>query len=326
MSIFARVLTFLIFAAITILSDAEWYSVSEDIMGTKVSVELWHDDKTTAEKSMAAVMNEMHAVDQGMSPYIPSSELYKLNSYAAEKPVVVSSELFSLIEKSLYFSNVSGGAFDISFSSVGRFYDYRDAVSPVDAEIKKNLSAINYKLIEIDKAKRSVRFNHPQMKIDLGGIAKGYAVDRAIDELQSRGITSAIVSAGGDSRILGERRGNPWLIGIRHPRKDDENAVRIPLVDSAISTSGDYERFYMDGEIRVHHILNPQTGKSALSLQSASILTPLAVDSDALSTTVFVLGVDEGLQLVNSLNKVEAILIDRGGMLHYSEGLLRATK
>ena len=162
--------------------------------------------------------------------------------------------------------------------------------------------------------------------MDLGGIAKGYAVDRGIDILRRAGVESAVISAGGDSRILGDLGNRPRTIGIRHPRNRNEYAVMIPLADTAISTSGDYERFFMQGEVRVHHILDPDTGRSAQGLQSASVLAPLAVDSDALSTTVFVLGVERGLQLVNSLPGVDAILIDGSGKLHYSAELLLSTR
>lgn len=313
-------------SVISMLTRADWYNANADIMGTRITVELWHDDKLAAEHAMAAVMDDMRAVDQALSPYIKTSELSTLNASAADAPMVVSADLFALIEKSLYFSSVSHGAFDISFASVGQFYDYRQAHAPDDAVRVQHLPAVNYQLISLNRAEQTVGFNHPQLKIDLGGIAKGYAVDRSIALLSKKGIESAYVSAGGDSRILGDRRGTPWVIGIRHPRKDGEHAVKIPLSDTAMSTSGDYERFYMDGEIRIHHILNPSTGKSANDVQSVSILAPLAVDSDAMSTTVFVLGVADGLKLVNGMAGIDAVIIDAGGRMHYSQGLLRAAK
>ena len=307
-------------------SIAEWYEDSADIMGTRVSVELFHGDKVVAEQAMAAVMSQMRSVDAAMSPQLASSELSNINQFAARHPVVVSDALFSLIDKALFYSRISEGAFDISFASVGQFYNYRQSQAPAQDVVKAQLSAIDYRLIVLDHTLHSIYFKHPQLCIDLGGIAKGYAVDQAIKLLQERGISSAIVSAGGDSRIMGDRQGNPWVIGIRHPRRPGEYAVRIPLVDTAISTSGDYERFYMQGETRIHHILNPDTGQSASEVQSVSILTPLAVDSDALSTTVFVLGVQEGLKLVNGMKGADAIIIDGQGKLHYSDDLLRAVK
>lgn len=306
--------------------NAEWHNASQDIMGTRVSVELWHDDKREAERLMQSVMADMRNVEADMSPYIVSSYVFQLNDVAAKNAVVVSEELFGLIETALYYSELSGGAFDISFSSVGRFYDYRQEKAPATEKIDKNLSAIDYRLIKLNKAHRSIRFLHPELKVDLGGIAKGYAVDRAIDILSAANVSSAIVSAGGDSRILGDRKGTPWMIGIQHPRKEQDYAIKIPLSNTAISTSGDYERFFLDEDTgqRVHHIINPSTGKSASSVQSVSILAPRSVDSDALSTTVFVLGIKRGLKLVNESKDIDAIIIDAAGKLHYSEGLLQA--
>jgi thiamine biosynthesis lipoprotein len=305
---------------------ADWHSASENIMGTRISVELWHEDPVQAKQAIAAVMASMRTVDQAMSPYIESSELYRINQQAAVEPVEVSASLFSLLQKSLYYSRISEGAFDISFSSLGKFYDYRQGVAPKQKTIDDYLPAINYQLIELNSDLRTVHFKHPHLHIDLGGIAKGYAVDMAINLLFQAGISSAIVSAGGDSRILGDRRSDPWVIGIRHPRKADSYVVRIPLVNTAISTSGDYERFFIDKGERVHHIINPHTGKSVDQVQSVSVLAPLAVDSDALSTTVFVLGVRKGLALVNKMTGIDAIIIDAAGQLHYSEELLRAGK
>lgn len=314
----------ILFSPLSVLAD--WHSADENIMGTRVSVELWDEQPAKAKQAIAAVMASMRAVDQAMSPYIESSELYRINQRAAFEPVKVSAAMFSLLQKSLYYSRISNGSFDISFSSLGKFYDYRHGVAPNQKTVEEYLPAINYRLIELNKKSRTVKFKHPDLQIDLGGIAKGYAVDRAIELLSEAGIRSAIVSAGGDSRILGDRSGEPWVMGIRHPRKDNNYVVRIPLVNTAISTSGDYERFFIDHGERVHHIINPQTGRSVDQVQSVSVLAPLAVDSDALSTTVFVLGVRKGLALVNKMPGIDAIIIDAAGQLHYSQELLRAVK
>jgi len=307
-------------------ASADWFNAEEKIMGTLVTVELWHDDSGVAKTAIAAVMADMRRVEDLMSPYKESSELYQLNHLAAKHAMAVSPELFSLIEKSVDYSQLSDGAFDISFASVGRWYNYRQGVSPEPEQLRDNLEAIDYRLIEMNRAEQRVQFHHPELNIDLGGIAKGHAVDSAIALLKTFGVTSALVSAGGDSRILGDRHGTPWIIGIKHPRDGDHFVVRIPLENTAISTSGDYERFFIrDGE-RIHHILNPSTGKSASSVQSVTILADNAVDSDALSTTAFVLGIEKGLALINRLPGVDAIIIDADGRLHYSQGLLRATQ
>ena len=218
---------------------------------------------------------------------------------------------------------MSEGAFDISFASVGQYDDYRAGKAPSDEKVAETRANIDYRAIVLDSEKRTISYRLDGLQIDLGGIAKGFAVDRGIDVLMQAGVVAGFVSAGGDSRILGDRGDRPRVIGIRHPRKEDEFVVMIPLADTAISTSGDYERFFMDGDVRVHHILDPGSGRSAGIVQSASVLAPRAIDSDALSTTIFVLGTDRGLALINRLPGVDAIIIGAEGKLHYSAGLLR---
>jgi thiamine biosynthesis lipoprotein len=303
---------------------ADWYRESRDMMGTRVSVELWSDDPAQAEAGKAAVFAEMDEVNRLMNPWDPESELSRMNREAHKHPVKVSGPVFDVITRSLHYSRLSGGAFDISFASAGQYYDYRAGVSPDEETLGEVVNKIDYTSIRLDPEASTVAFAVEGLQVDLGGIAKGYAVDKSIEALIDLGIVSAVVSAGGDSRILGNLGERPRTIGIRHPRKKDEFAVLIPLEDTAISTSGDYERFFIDAEgRRVHHILDPKTGKSSGAVQSASVLARQAVDSDALSTTTFVLGVERGLALINSLPDVDAIIIDDSGLLHYSEGLLR---
>lgn len=301
---------------------AAWYNDTREMMGTRIHIELWAEDERIANTAIETAMQEIQRIDWLMNPLNLDSELYKINQQATIKPLLISDELYWIIAKSLYFSKISDGAFDISFSSIGQHYDYRKGTRPSAEEIAKLRGAINYSAIILDPADKTVFLAEAGMHLDLGGIAKGYAVDRAIMLLAEAGISSAIVTAGGDSRILGEHGERPWYIGIKHPRKEQENAVMIPLSDTAISTSGDYERFYIEGGVRFHHILSPGTGMPADSVQSVSILAPNAVDSDALSTTVFVLGVERGLALVNGLNGIDAIIIDADGKLHYSADLL----
>lgn len=295
-------------------------------MGTSVSVTLWHENAATARQAIAAMMAEMRRIDAALSPYKDDSELARVNRAAATQTVTVSAELARLIDKALYFSRLSDGAFDISFASVGRYYDYRDGQQPDADRRQALLEAIDYHLIEFDEAARTLRFAHPQLHIDLGGIAKGYAVDRGAAILREHGVHHATLSAGGDSRVIGDKRGRPWLVGVKNPRGDAASktvAITIPLVDAAISTSGDYERFFIDetsGE-RVHHILNPRTGRSATGVTSVSVIGPAGFDTDPLSTTVFVLGVDRGLALVNRLEGFDCVIIDSAGRVHYSAGL-----
>jgi thiamine biosynthesis lipoprotein len=300
---------------------AEWYERTEAVMGTEVRVELWADDAAAGDEAMTAVMNEMRHVDENMSPYKPESELSRLNARAAREAVPVSPELFNLVKRSLWFSRETGGAFDITFSSVGYLYDYRRYQRPSDAEIAAALPGINFHHLILDEQARTIRFARDGVRIDLGGIGKGHAVDRCIDLLKERGIAHAIVTAGGDSRVIGDRHGRPWNVGIRDPRNRGKVIALVPLADEAISTSGDYERYFVEKGVRYHHIINPKTGKSAKGIRSVTIVGPDATTTDGLSTSVFVMGVKDGMKLVKRMKGIEAVIVDDRGRTYYSAGL-----
>ncbi len=290
-------------------------------MGTNVYAEVWHEDAAQGERALTEIMQEMQRINQLMSSYIETSELSLINSKAATQPVIISDEMFDLLSLSLHFSNLTDGAFDITYASVGYLYDFKEAKRPEEQQITMLLDAINYRHVSLDKEQMTVFFNHPNVKINLGGIAKGYAVDNAIEIVQALGIKHALVTAGGDTKLLGDRRGKPWIVGIRDPRNRDKQAVILPLYDTAMSTSGDYERYFEEDGIRYHHILSPKTGKSTDSVQSVSIIGPRSVYNDALSTAVFVMGLADGLGFINSLPEFDAIVMDAERQMHYSNGL-----
>lgn len=301
---------------------AQWYQDTQSIMGTQVRVEVYvRDQNIDAHDLMAQVMSEMHRIDHAFSPFKQDSELSRLNALASLGWVVVSDEMLDLLAKSAQISQLSSGAFDITYASVGRYYDYRQAKVPDSATIQLAVKSINYRYVVIDAEASRVRFNHKDVYVDLGGIAKGHAVDRGIQILQVAGVTQASVSAGGDSRIIGDRDGKPWTVGIKHPRKENEMSALLPLIDTAVSTSGDYERYFEKNGIRYHHILDPKTGRSAYGSWSVTILGPQAVFTDALSTAVFVLGPVKGLALINKMPGIDAIIIDPQGRLLYSDDL-----
>ncbi|WP_240725044.1 FAD:protein FMN transferase [Mangrovimicrobium sediminis] len=304
-------------------AKAEWLAQTRSMMGTEIRVELWAENAERGSAAQQAVFDEVHRLDLMMNPMNPDSELSRINREAAQEPVVTTPEIVEVVQRALYYSDLSGGAFDITFASAGRLYDYRGHVKPSADALVQAAEKIDYHHLRLDPEAGSIAFDQPGMAIDLGGIAKGYAVDRGIAILRAAGITSAVVAAGGDSRVLGNLGDRPRVIGIRHPRKDGEYAALIPLQDTAISTSGDYERYFEEDGVRYHHIINPRTGGSAGGVQSASVIAPHGIDSDAMSTTVFVLGVEKGLAFINARPGVEAIIVDSEGRLHYSDGLLQ---
>jgi thiamine biosynthesis lipoprotein len=301
-----------------------WLSRDEVVMGTAIRVELWCEDEAGGQAAIDAVMAEMHRIDRTMSPHKPASELSRINRDAHREAVPLSNEMFLLLVQAQRFAQLSQGAFDITFASVGHLYDYREGVAPDAASLARARAAVGWRGLELDARTRSVRFAREGMRIDLGGFAKGHAVDNAAAILARHGIHHAHVAAGGDSRVIGDRRGRPWTIGVRDPRKADALVALLPLVDTAISTSGDYERYFERDGVRHHHIVDPATGESPRDVRSVTVLAADGLTCEAMSKTIFVLGARRGLDLVETLEGVDAIVVDATGALHTSSGMSAA--
>jgi thiamine biosynthesis lipoprotein len=307
--------------AFSMPAAADWYADSRPMLGTEVSVRLWHDDAESGQALVEDVFREVQRIDQLMSTYKEDSRISEINREAATRPVVAGDELFRLLQRSLDISILTRGAFDITYESVGQHYDFRMRQRPDAETVASKLDLIDYRLVNLNAANGTVDFGAEGVRINLGGIAKGYVVERGVDLLRVAGVRHAVVTAGGDSRLLGDRRGQPWMVGIRDPRKDGEVAMTIPLQNEAISTSGDYERYFDEDGVRYHHILSPETGNPASGVHSATVIGPDAVITDALSTSVFIMGVDLGLRLIATLPDYESIVIDDQGRIFFSDGL-----
>ncbi|MGP9800360.1 FAD:protein FMN transferase [Rheinheimera sp. NSM] len=300
--------------------QAQWQREAFDTLGTRAYIEFWSEDKAKAGQLILDVQAEFERINQLMSPYIDSSELSLLNRSAAKAPVTVGSEFYQLLQQAKQISALSNGAFDITFASVGFYYDYRARKKPDATQLRQARQYVNYQSIEL-LPDNKVRYSQPGVKIDLGGIAKGYAVERGIALLAQQGIKHAQLTAGGDSRLLGDKRGKPWLVAIKHPRQDDKYAAQLPLQDSAVSTSGDYERYFIEDGVRYHHIIDPKTGVSATGLLSVTVTGADTTKTDALSTTLFVLGLQQGMELIERIDGYDAIFIDANRNMHFSSGL-----
>jgi len=267
------------------------------------------------------VMGEMHRIDRTMSPHKADSELSRINREAGTFAVPLSDEMFRLLLEADGYSRLSGGAFDITYAAVGQLYDYRAGTGPSKAELQAARAAVGWQHLQLDAKARSVRFLRPGMRIDLGGFAKGHAVDNAAAILKRRGIRHAMVSAGGDSRVIGDKRGRPWMIGVRDPRRANKVVAMLPLEDTSISTSGDYERYFEAEGTRFHHVIDPSTGRSPHAVQSVTVLAEDGLTTEAVAKMVFVLGVEQGMRLIRSMRGVDAIVVDAAGTLHFSAGL-----
>lgn len=308
-------------ALLPLLAHAGWYTDTRVKMGTQVEIQLWAEDEAAARTLLAAGMAEFDRIEAAMSTYRETSEISLVNRAAAAGPVRVSTELLSLVARSLELSVRTGGAFDITFDSVGQYYDFRAGRRPDEALIRESLPAINHRHVEIDVAASSIRFTRPGTRINLGGIGKGYACERVIALLGAAGVEHALVNAGGDTRLLGDRRGKPWMVGIRDPDDGQRWLTRLALSDEAISTSGDYERYFEEDGVRYHHILDPTSGRSAGGIRSVTVIGPDATLTDALSTSLFILGVERGFAVLDGMPGYAAVIVDAGRNVRLSREL-----
>jgi FAD:protein FMN transferase len=301
-------------------AHAEWLWREAPIMGTRCAVDLWTDDHAKGEAAIDRVFDEFRHFDARMSTFKPDSEVSYVNAHASEHPVKISAELYDLTAIALEYSKITHGTFDITYASVGYLYDYRKRIRPNEAAIETHLPAIGYRHVHLDPRARTIFFDRPGVRIDFGGL-KGYEVDRGIALLKAAGFTHAMVNAGGDTRFIGDRLGKPWIVGIRDP--DDRNKVvaRLPITDEAVSTSGDYERFFDEGGVRYYHILDPRTGKSPHLVRSVTIIGPTATRTDALTKSVFVMGALKGIAFIDTLKDVDCIAVTLDRRLWYSKGI-----
>ena len=295
------------------------YKETRPLMGTLVSITTFGEDREKLREATTAAFQRMKEAAALFNKYDKTSELSKLNQAGQGKSEVVSDELALVLKKSLEVSDVSGGAFDVSvgpllklWREAGKAGERPEATALADAKRR-----VGYKHLQLDQAKRSVALTAPGMQLDLGGIAKGFVVDEGVRTLAARGVTHALVDAGGDLYARGERPGNEgglWHVGVRDPsNRKAILAQTLALKELAVATSGDYERYVeIEGE-RFSHIVDPRTGNPVKQSASVTIIAKDTMTADALATAVSVLGPVEGLKLIESLPGVEAMVITRAG-------------
>lgn len=302
----------------------ELFKETRLIMGTFAEISVYGPNKESAASAIREAFEEMERLDGLMSNYKSTSELSRINREAPLSPTSCDPELLKVIEKSLAYSTLTEGAFDITVEplvSKWGFYDGKVRV-PDAKEIKSILPAVSYRNIDIIKQGDStlISFRHPDTRIDLGGIGKGYAVDRAVEVLKRRGITSALVNLGGNIYALGHPPGaRAWKVGVQHPREKGLLLGYLELRDKAVATSGDYERFFtIDGK-RYSHIIDPRTGMPARGVISVTVVADSATEADALSTGAFILGREDGIKLLAGRGGAGGIIAyeDDGGEIDF---------
>ena len=289
------------------------------LMDTVVTVTVVSATRDSAEKAIDDAFSEIRKLGKLCDFFSPDSEISKINRNAGISEVKVSPDIIELLERALYVSEKTGGAFDVTIGPVERLYDFHKRIKPREDEIRKNLSLVNYKNLIVHRNRSTVFLRKKGMLIDPGGITKGYAADKAAEVLREQGIRSGIVAVAGDIRTFGSKPdGKPWRIGIRNPRaieREDDIMATIGLSDMAISTSGDYERFFIEDGKRYHHLLNPRTGHSAGECKCVSIIAKEGVLTDSFATGVFVLGPEKGIKVLEKLG-FDGVIIDSRDEIH----------
>jgi len=299
---------------------------SANAMGTAVHITVWTDDEAAAVDAIGKAFAEFRRVDQLMSSWTKTGAVARINDSAGSRePVEVDAEVFGVVERALDAARTTRGAFDITvgaFRGLWKFDQDKDGSIPAADAVAGRLPLVNFRRVRVNRKKRTVYLAKKGMRITLGGIAKGHAVDNAVAILREAGFQDFILQAGGDLYVSGQKGEEPWVVGIRDPRGGRSAPFAIlPLSDATFSTSGDYERSVIVDGKRYHHILDPKTGRPASRVRSVTVKADDAITADVLSTSLFVMGVERGMKLVERTRGVEAVFVDADNQVHVSSGL-----
>jgi len=293
-------------------------------MGSPFEVTVVAPDEAKAWGAAEAAWTEIDRIEALISSWRESSETSAVNRAAGGDPVAISKELFDLVTRALKVSRLTEGAFDITFGPVGRLWEASAETHrlPDEESLRAARALVGYEAIELDAEALTVRLAKPGMRIGWGAMGKGYAANRAVAVLRAAGASGGLVNAGGDLVAFGRQEdGQPWKIGIAHPLEPDRIFAFFEIEDQAIVTSGDYERYVEIGGERYAHIIDPRSGRPVRGVRSVTVVCPDGELADALATATFVLGVEEGLALIDRLRGVEAMVVDAEGRIHYSQNL-----
>ena len=299
------------------------HAFSRHQMGTRVQILVWSSKADLAAVGADRAFAEIARIENLMSEWKTDSEISKVNREAAARAIKVGPDLYRVLARGVAIAKASGGAFDISWAALRGVWDFqsRSPKLPSKASLSKAVALVDYRRIHLNRQTSTVRLGQVGMSLGLGGIAKGYGVDRAAATLETAGFHDFVVSAGGDMLTRGSKGGKPWIVGVQHPRaKAGTLLARVAAQNEAVVTSGDYERFVtIDGK-RYHHILNLRTGMPSRGSMSVTVLSPNATDADALCTAAFVMGPQKGLAFLEAQVGVEGLIVDAEGRTLMTSG------
>lgn len=292
-------------------------------MGTLVSITVVARNEAVAQAAATAGFAEIRRLEELLSTWISTSELSRVNASAGIKPIHVSTETLTVVHRAMQAAEMTDGGFNIAIGpAVGAWSVIDGQRIPEESELDALRPLVDLRAVHVDVRKQTIYLDKAGMRIDVGGIGKGYAADQAVEALRRAGAIAGVVALSGDIKTFGRLPGGKkFPVGIQHPRKDGSVLAWIDLEDEAISTAGDYERFFERDGVRYHHILDPHTLRPARRCQSVTVVAREGIWADGLDTGIFVMGVESGMQLVEALPDVEAIIVDVEGHVHVSSGL-----
>jgi thiamine biosynthesis lipoprotein len=294
------------------------------LLGSPFEITVVAKDTVEGNAYIEAGLAEVHRIENLISDWIPTTPISIINQNAGIQPVKVDDELIALVERAIKISKVTDGAFDISYASMDKIWKFDGSMKemPTPEAIKKSVEKIGYTKIIIDKENKTIMLRDKGMKLGLGGIGQGYIADKVHVLLAGIGCTSGIVNVSGDINAWGRQPdGKPWTVGIVNPMNKNKVFATFPLEDSAVETSGSYEKYVVFNGKRYTHIIDPRTGYPASGVVSVSVFAKTTEVADALATGIFVLGVDVGLDLVNQMKGIGCIIVDEKGNIHTSKNI-----
>jgi thiamine biosynthesis lipoprotein len=294
-------------------------------MGSELRLTAWTNDDRSAQAAFAAVFLEFERLEALMSVWRANSDVLRINAAAGRHAVPVSQDVRAALRTAQQVSEWTGGKFDVTFgalSDVWKFDHDQDNTIPDADAIRRRLPLIDYRQIEIDDRAGTVFLRRTGMRVHLGGIGKGYAVEHAMRTMRAAGLRDFMIQAGGDLYVAGQRDGHPWRLGINDPRgASGRSFATLELSDGTFSTSGDYARFFVKDGVRYHHLLDPATGQPARACRSVTIVADSPLIADGLSTGVFILGPEAGMALIERLPQVEGVIVTAKNEVLVSSGL-----
>jgi thiamine biosynthesis lipoprotein len=316
---------FIVFLLVAFSSSAQIIHKRKlSMLGSPFEMTVVAKDTTEANSFINMAVEEVRRIENQISDWIPTTPISEVSRNAGIKPVKVPLEVFELVERAIKISEITSGAFDISYASMDKIWKFDGSMKemPTPEAIKKSVAKIGYKNIILDKKEHTIFLKIEGMKLGLGGIGQGYIADKIHILLLSKGCKSGLVNVSGDIFAWGKQPdGKPWTVGIVNPMNKNKIFATFPLENSAVETSGSYEKFVIFDGIRYSHIIDPRTGYPATGVVSVSVFAKQTEIADALATGIFVLGVDVGLDLVNQLKGIECIIVDDKGKIFSSKGI-----